>query len=610
MTEPVTTPGALIIKHMLPKRYQNKYDVYRVLDKGGVKDLISQLIQDSGPDSFETINKLAQLFFNKATEHGFSTPLADYLNESDERQAMLSEFQTKVQKIVNSNKSKSEKFKELNELAGSVQKPFEQKNIKHLLGLNSTAAKMALTGARGNPTQLAQGTFSPLMSKDLKGNPVPVAIKHSFAEGLTPGEHLAMSYGGRSSTVMTQLSTSLPGALFKELTPNLFHEVVTIHDCHTTNGRVFPIEDADRILGRYQTKTNKLINEEAYKNLKMSGVKTVQVRTPLTCEAKEGVCQLCYGLSANGRLPEIGENVGVIAAQSASEVMTQAVLSTKHTGGVAGKQRNAYEEASNLLRNPEKFQDEATISSLTGKVTDLKETPLKDTNVYINGVEHFVPRNQDVLVKKGDSVHKGEPLSTGTINPRQLVSLNGLGAGRKYMSDQLKNIYDSYGSSLDPRHFDIIAKNLINHVKVEDPGHSGFNEGQIVSVGRIAPYLAKNSEEIPTRNAANHTLAESVLELTPGTVLDQDQVDKLLLSGVDKIKVAKPDSIKVHALVPGLKTVKSLDPNWVSKLSSAKLRSILTEAAALGEESPIHSIDPITSYVMGTEFGEGTHGRY
>lgn len=610
MTDKITTPGAVVIKTMLPSRYRKKYDLYRVLDKGGVKDLISELIQDSGPDSFETINNLAHLFFNKATEHGFSTPLSDYENDSEDRQAMLKEFQTKVQQILATNKSKAEKYKELNELAGSVQKSYEQRNIKYLLGKGSTAAKMALTGARGNPTQLAQGTFSPLMSKDIKGNPIPVPIKKSFAEGLSPAEHLAMSYGGRSSTVMTQLSTSLPGALFKELTPNVFHEVVTIPDCHTRNGIIYPISDKDLVLGRYQSGTNKLVTEEYLKDLQVSGTKEIKVRTPLVCEAKEGICQKCYGLSANGRLPEIGENVGVIAAQSASEVLTQAVLSTKHSGGVAGKQRNAYEEANNLLRNPENFQDEATISTLTGKVTGMKETPLKDTNVYINGVEHFVPRSQDVLVKEGDHVLKGQSLSTGTVNPRQLVELNGLGAGRKSMSDQLRGIYNSYNSRLDPRHFDIIAKNLIRHVKINHPGDTGFMEGQVVSVNSIAPYLEKTGIEIPTKNAVGKVLAERVLELTPGTVLDQDQVDKLILSGVDKIKVSKKGDLQVTPLVPGLKTAKSLDPNWVSKLTSSRLRNIITEAAATGEESPIHSTDPITSYVMGSEFGEGTQGRY
>src|ERR1700744_3218081 len=119
---------------------------------------------------------------------------------------------------------------------------------------------MARTGARGNPTQLATGTSTPLMSINLRGEIVPFVIKSSFAKGMSPAEMLAMSYMGRGSTVLSQLSTALPGALFKELSPTVFHEVITIPDCGTTNGILLPIVDKKGAIGRYEAGTNTLID--------------------------------------------------------------------------------------------------------------------------------------------------------------------------------------------------------------------------------------------------------------------------------------------------------------------------------------------------------------
>jgi DNA-directed RNA polymerase subunit beta' len=136
-----------------------------------------------------------------------------------------------------------------------------------MVSRGSTAARMALTGARGNPAQLQQGTASPMMAADVRGVPIPVAIKHSFAEGLSNAEHLAMSYGGRASTVMSQLSTEKPGALFKRLTPTVFHEVITEPDCGTKQGIPIPIGDKLSLIGRYEAGTNHLIDEQYLKEL-------------------------------------------------------------------------------------------------------------------------------------------------------------------------------------------------------------------------------------------------------------------------------------------------------------------------------------------------------
>ena len=609
-TSKITTPGALLIKKMLPTpEAQENFDIHKPLDKRAVADLINVLIKHGGDNYHESINNLAKLFFNKATEIGASTPLSDYLNDSDERQAIFSEFETKVADILKQNLSKAEQAKRLDQLSFDMGKKLSKENLHYMLSRGSTAARMAFSGARGNPSQLQQGTASPLMAQDVKGTPIPVVIKHSFAEGLSGPEFLAMSYGGRASTVMSQLSTEKPGALFKRLTPAVFHEVITETDCGTTNGVPILVGDRHSCIGRYEAGINRLIDEAHYKELVSSGKKFVKARTPMTCEAKEGLCQKCYGLAANGKLPDIGQNMGIIAAQSVSEVLTQAMLSTKHQGGVAGRQRNPYEEASNLLNNPaDNFQDEATISKQNGKIEAIHKTALNDHEVTVNGVSHFIPRIQDPIIKVGDSVKIGDPLSTGTINTRELVNLKGAGAGRIYLANKMREIY-SRNAHLDPRHFDIIARNMIKHVEVTEPGDSGFLPGDRVEVSQIAQHLSENSKEVDLNSAVNSTLAKGVLELTPGTLLTNNHLDYLKDHGIKTVPIST-SSLKVRGLMPGLQTNKLLDKNWISKLSFSNLTKTIQEAGALGEESKVHSIDPITPYVLGTEFGEGDKGRY
>lgn len=597
-----------MLKHMMPNEATKKgFDLYTPLDKGGVQKVVTSLLDSKDPKAYDHINNLGKLFFNTATEIGASTPLSDYINDSDERQAIIGEFDTKAQKVLLGDKGKAEKNQELAELTGKYNKIMEKQNLEYLLKKNSMAAKMAKTGARGNPAQLASGTASPLMSLNVKGELIPVVIKHGFAEGMRPAEHLALSYMGRGSTVLSQLSTALPGALFKKLSPTVFHEVVTVPDCGTHNGIQVRVEDKKSILGRYTADTNTLVTEQYLKDAAMSGKKSLMVRSAMSCEAKDGVCQHCFGLMANGHIAEIGTNVGVIAAQSVSEVLTQSMLSTKHKATVGERKGNAYEQAANLLNNPaDNFKDEATISTLDGPVTAVRVTPLGDTNVFVGEKSHFVPIEQKVSVVVGDQVKSGQALSSGTVNPRKLVNLRGMGAGRDYMANELRNIY---GGGLDPRHFEVIAKNMIRYVEVMDPGETGLLPGSKVDVNTIRKYLDKGAKVVSLDHAEGSVLARGAGTLTPGTLLDGSHVQELKNNGVKEVYIA-PTRLVVKPLVPGLQTTKLLDKNWISRLSFSRLKDSLKESAATRAESEVHSTDPVTSYMFGSEFGEGTEGKY
>ena len=219
---------------------------------------------------------------------------------------------------------------------------------------------------------------------------------------------------------------------------------------------------------------------------------------------------------------------------------------------------------------------------------------------------HFIPNDQTVKVAVGDKVKQGQPLSTGTVNPRKLVSLRGLGAGREYMAKELRDIYKG---GLDPRHFEVISKNLMKYVEVTHPGETGFLPGDKVDVANVTKYLNKKSEELAVDKAEGGVLAKGVLNLTPGTLLDGNHIQELKDSGIKTVSITN-SGLRVTPIVPGLQTAKLLDPNWVSKLSFSRLKDTLQQSAAIGAESSLHSTDPITPYIIGREFGEGEHGKY
>lgn len=174
------------------------------------------------------------------------------------------------------------------------------------------------------------------------------------------------------------------------------------------------------------------------------------------------------------------------------------------------------------------------------------------------------------------------------------------------MAKELRGIY---GGDLDPRHFEVISKNLMKYVEVQDPGDTGLLPGDKIDVNQIRKYLRKGSKELDIDKAEGTVLARGAHTLTPGTLLDNNHIQELKEAGVKTVDVSG-SGLKIKPLVPGLQTAKMLDPNWISRLSFSRLRDSLKESAALGLHSDIHSTDPITSYAFGTEFGEGEDGKY
>jgi hypothetical protein len=319
----------------------------------------------------------------------------------------------------------------------------------------------------------------------------------------------------------------------------------------------------------------------------------------MTCEAHDGVCQKCYGLNTKGQNPSLGTNVGMIAAHAMSEPLTQMTLSAKHATRTAKKQKAVLSGLSGLkqlVEIPQSFFNKATLASRAGKVTDVKTAPQGGNYVYVQDQEHYVPPQLDVHVRKGNTVEPGDSLSTGVVKPDEIVKYKGLGAGRRYLVDQLHGIYQGNGIDMDKRHLEMLAKTDLNFVRIMDKDSRalGVPRGDVVDYNRFRREIAKQATTKKTSDAVGETLGNNALHYTAGT----------------RVTPAIAQDLRKHGITQVISRTPLLNPDWLAKLGHRNLKNVILEGATFGEPSTIHGTHPVPAFVFGEEFGAGPTGRY
>jgi len=370
---------------------------------------------------------------------------------------------------------------------------------------------MMNSGARGkisNFTQLAG--MRGLMAKP-DGSTVEIPITSNFIEGLTVSEFFLSTHGSRKGSADTALRTADSGYLTRRLVDVAQDIIVRDYDCGSINGvEVYDLlNDKDgsviesigeRILGRYTAKKiinpttkavilekDEMITENIVKKVLDEGVKSVEIRSVLTCKAENGVCQKCYGRNlATGNLVETGEAVGIMAAQSIGEPGTQLTMRTFHTGGVAGgddiTQGLPRVEELFEARNP---KGKATIAEINGTIASVEEVNGKHKIIIENDLEardHVTNYNMKVRVAVGDKVSAGDKLTEGAISPKELLAVTDPLTAQEYILKEIQMVYKLQGVDISDKHIEIIVKRMINKVKILNPGDTEFVEGLSVSL--------------------------------------------------------------------------------------------------------------------------------
>lgn len=322
-----TTMGQLLINEALPPELR---DYRRTINKKSIRELL-HIVADRYPERYnEVAHALMQLGADVATRHGREASLSlDSMKIGREAARIRRAVETGVRRRLEQGVDE----KEIVKFVGRHMEPLRETNYKEQLAANNPMAKQVESGARGNKAQFAAVNVGPLLVMDHRDNVIPVPILHSYAEGLDPVEYWAGSYGDRKGVIDLKMATPRGGFMGKQLALAAHRLLVTEHDCGTANGIPVDADDPDNVgallarqYGEYAQNTT--ITPKIAKRLKRR--KTIVVRSPLTCQAKGGVCARCAGVRERGELPDIGDNIGVAAAQAISEPVSQSLISSKH----------------------------------------------------------------------------------------------------------------------------------------------------------------------------------------------------------------------------------------------------------------------------------------
>ncbi|MDD4815673.1 MAG: DNA-directed RNA polymerase subunit beta' [Clostridia bacterium] len=382
--------------------------------------------------------------------------------------------------------------------------------LKHLSDFNALKM-MVVSGARGNNVQLNGLTGMRGIMSTTSGQKIDIPVKSCYKGGLTPLEYFISSRGGRKGLADTATKTADSGYLTRRLVDISQDVVINEEDCFASLGeKVKGIEVTDlvedkmlletleeRIVGRFtvdavinpETKAvivpaNSMISPEQAKEITNAGIKKVMIRSLLTCRCKHGVCAKCYGRNMAGKdKVSIGESVGIIAAQSIGEPGTQLTMRTFHTGGAMV----ATDITKGLPRVEEIFEarrpkGEAQLSEVSGKITVKEEIKsYKITVKTADGeVEYNIKKPAFLKVKTGDAVQPGTQLVDGSINPGDLLRTKGLKGLQDYLLSEVISVYRAQDVKINDKHIEVIIRQMLRKVKIENAGDSSLLPGEIV----------------------------------------------------------------------------------------------------------------------------------
>ena len=400
-------------------------------------------------------------------------------------------------------------------------------------------------------------------------------------------------------------STQRSGFLAKLLAQSAHRGSVTKEDCGTNNGMSVDVGDGDNVgavLARPAGpfKAGKILSSKDIKKLEKEGIKDVSVRSPITCQSDEGFCAKCAGARSKGRLPDIGDNIGIPASQAISERISQSALSSKHGGGSIGSQgvsKGGFDKIQQLVNVPSKFQDEAPVTEEDGIVRAVEEAPQGGNYVNVGSQQLYVPPEQNVTVKPGQNLEAGDSVSDGIPNPSRITRLKGIGEGRKYFTNAFREAIEASGSPVHRRNVEAIAKGLVNHVEITSPeGFNGFMPGDIVSYDSIKNNYQprEGTQKKPPYLAKNMYLERPTMHYTLGTRVTPRVAEDMKKQGIEEIEVHEDsppfEPKQVRALENALR-----DPNWMTRLGGSYLQKGFEEAVQQGRTAETQS----TSYIPG-----------
>ena len=542
-----STCGRALFSEIVPKAIPFS-SVNKTLTKKELTKIIEYSYANAGKRATVVfLDKIEKLGFEYATKSGVSICMAD-MHIPSKKAEMIREAEHEVidvqkqygdglitqgeryNKVIDIWANVTEKIADemMKELGAEDGKKFSEEDLQERRSFNSIFM-MADSGARGSTAQIRQlAGMRGLMAKP-SGEIIETPITANFREGLTPLQYFISTHGARKGLADTALKTANSGYLTRRLVDVAQDVIIMEEDCGTSDGIIVtslieggeiiqPLEE--RILGRTIAEDikdpiskekiagkNSPIDEELTQKIIDAGIDRAKIRSVLTCQSMFGACAACYGRDlARGGHVELGEAVGVIAAQSIGEPGTQLTMRTFHTGGIA----TGGDITLGLPRVEEIFElriprNLAVLSSVDGKVIDIQEGKRREKIIKVESEEgetltFSVPFGRTILAQKGEKVKKGGSLSGGFADLKELYDLAGEKPVQDYILKEVSAIYTFQGSPINEKHIEVIIRQMFNRFKVTDPGDTSLSPGKVVD-----PLTLKEENQI----ALNQKLKEA-----------------------------------------------------------------------------------------------------
>jgi len=503
-----TTIGRVIFNEALPKEMPF---VNERITKSDLGDLIADLYEEVGNDqTAETLDNIKEMGYDFATRSGISIAVTD-AEIPPSKPEIVSNAEDQVHQIENHYRrgaiTENERYQKVVDIWNKAKDDVTDALLDNL-NENNNIYIMAISGARGNTSQISQLAGMRGLMADPSGRIIDVPIRSSFREGLDVLEYFLSTHGARKGLADTALRTADSGYLTRRLVDVSQDVIVREDDCGTEEGIYVEaigakgknaVESlAERCIGRYAAEDivdpetdeviieqNTMIDRKSMDKIEAAGIDRVKIRSVLTCEAQHGVCRKCYGRNlATGKLVDIGESIGIVAAQSIGEPGTQLTMRTFHTGGVAGD-----DITQGLPRVEELFEGrtpkgQAIMTEREGYVKVVEKKNSK--RVVVENEEgkkktYKIPYGSKMIVKDDDYVTAGDKLTEGPLDPNVLLKVKGEKAVQNYLLEEVQNVYRSQGVEINDKHIEVIVRQMMKKLKIIKPGDTDLLPGSLVN---------------------------------------------------------------------------------------------------------------------------------
>lgn len=613
-----TTLGQILINDALPPDMRD-YD--RVLTKKSMGALATDLAKRY-PEKYRDVMKRLHDVGKDAgySSAGLSFSLKHIRPTLAVRAAQI-RTQNAMQHIL-SDKRLGDKEKQLKllELAETTQKELLDKVYKEAEAQDNPLVHQIAGSGVGNKYQLNSLIGADMQYLDHRGDPIPIPVLRGYGQGLRPVEYFAGAFGTRKGVIDLKTATADAGFYGKQLAQMTHRLLVTADDDDDTDEersaaaleRGYPtdVDDADnegallaRPVGPY--KRNTVLTPKILRDIKEMGVKDLLVRSPIVGgPADGGVYARDVGYREKGRLPPAGDYVGIAAAQALSEPVTQSQISSKHSGGVGGAGAiSGFKALNALVQVPKKYPDGAAHAQADGRVQEIRPAPQGGHYVQINGQDHYVPTERALAIKKGDELEAGDVLSDGMPNPSEIVKHKGVGEGRRYFVQAMRQVMGNSGIGAHRRNIELLSRGLINHVRLTDE-YGDYAPDDIVPYSMLERNWTPREGSVAAapQTLTGHYLEKPVLHYSIGTKIGKGVLANLNKYGIKSVQAHKEPPPFQPEMVRGMANI-SNDPDWMTRMLGSYQEKGLMNSVHRGLSSDSAGSSYVPALAQGEQFG-------